>query len=146
MIRKLWKEQRSSACEHRAVSKDGRVICAKIVEGDNGVSPEVCAACPVAIVNCTHLRFGLRQTIPSPLVVRYNGRTEVWDDDPPEVRFQQAACSAKVTSIGDPRACAGCTLRQALEGAGTPLRSRPRVANAGSVAAFPAGSAVATNG
>jgi hypothetical protein len=79
----------ASPCEHRTVSKDGRIICKKIMVGDNGVSPNECRACPFRAVNCQHLRFSLQQTSPRPLVVRYNGREEVWDDDPAELRFEQ---------------------------------------------------------
>ena len=146
MIRNLWKEERSNECEHRSVSKDGRIICAKIVDGDNAVSPDVCAACPVRSVNCTHLRFGLQQTAPSPLIVRYNGRTEVWDNDPPEVRFQQAACSTMIMPIEHPRVCAGCTLRQALNGATAPSQPSRRAAGSGRVAALPDSSALSAGG
>jgi hypothetical protein len=102
-------------CEHRTVSRDGRIVCAKIVEGGNEVSPDVCRTCPLKAVNCAHLRFSLKQITPTPLVVRYNGRTEIWDDDPAEVRFEQSACSAKVMPIQSPKQCVGCTLRQAIE-------------------------------
>jgi hypothetical protein len=108
-------------CEHRTVDKDGRIVCKKIVQGDNEVSPNVCRSCPFKSVNCAHLRFSLSQSSPSPLIVRFNGRTEVWDDDPPQLRFERAACSARVMPIDHPRSCAGCTLRQALQ----PPASRP---------------------
>lgn len=101
-----------SACAHRAVSKNGRIICAKIVEGDNAVSPQICQACPVRAIDCGHLRFSLRRTSPSPLTVRLNGRTEVWDDDPPETRLQEAACAAKVMPVKNSRVCQGCEQRQ----------------------------------
>ncbi|MGD8627408.1 MAG: hypothetical protein PVF47_16085 [Anaerolineae bacterium] len=99
-------------CEHRTVSKDGRILCKKIVEGDNEVSPNVCRDCPMRAVNCEHLRFSLRLSSPSPLTVRFNGRTEIWDDGPPALAFERAACAARVVPIHGPRACAGCTLRQ----------------------------------
>jgi hypothetical protein len=135
-----------SPCEHRRASKDGRVICAKIVEGENEVSPNVCRTCPVKAVNCAHLRFSLCQTVPSPLIVRHNGRTEVWDDDSPELRFERAACAARVVPIHDPHACAGCSLRQPLQApVEAPLRQR-RVAAAGRVVAFPSREAVAAAG
>lgn len=137
-----------SPCEHRSVSKDGRIVCRKIVVGDNSVSPNECRGCPFKIVNCRHVRFSLEQTSPRPLVVRYNGRQEVWDDNPAELRFEQAACAAKVAPILDPRACAGCALRQAV---GEPVeqpvrRRRRRAAAAGKVVAFPGRAATASIG
>jgi hypothetical protein len=158
MIRKLSTVRKSelpvpgmSPCDHRTVSKDGRIICAKIVEGDNAVSPEICQTCPVRAVNCIHLSFSLQQTSPSPLIVRFNGRTEVWDDDPPEVFFDQAACAAKVMPIASPRSCAGCVLRQPL-GATTdrpPESAAPRCRRAraaGKVVPFPDRRAVVATG
>jgi hypothetical protein len=136
-----------SPCEHRMVSKDGRIVCRKIVVGDNSVSPNECRACPFWAVNCKHLRFSLQQTSPRPLVVRYNGREEVWDDDPAELRFEQAACAAKVAPIQDSRACAACSLRQAVgEPVEQPVRRRRRVAAGGKVVAFPGQAAVAAAG
>lgn len=143
MIRKLSLDQRLSPCEHRTVSKAGRIICAKIADGDNVVSPDICCTCPVKVVNCTQLRFTLRQISPSPLIVRFNGRTEVWDDDPPEVRFEQAACGARVMPVEHPRVCAGCTLRQPIDApAEQPVRRQRRVVGRGRVVAFPGGSPV----
>jgi len=146
MVRELSLAQRFqgqiqslNSCEHRTVSKDGRIICNKIVEGDNEVSPILCRACPFRAVNCAHLRFSLRQTSPSPLTVRFNGRTEVWNDDPPELRFEQAACAAKVMPIAHPKQCEGCTLRQALQALlpqPQPLRRR-QVVGGGKVVPFP---------
>lgn len=137
-----------SICEHRTVSKDGRIVCRKIALGDNSVSPNACRGCPFKMVNCRHLRFSLEQTSPRPLVVRYNGRQEVWDDDPAELRFEQAACAVKVAPIQDPGACATCTLRQE---AGQPVeqpirRQRRRAAAAGKVVAFPGPAAAAPAG
>ena len=127
-----------SPCEHRTVSKNGRVICAKIVEGDDAVSPEICQACPVRAINCSHLRFSLRRTSPSPLTVRYNGRTEVWDDDPPEARLQEAACAAKVMPIKHSRACLGCELRQPVAAPGqAPMPRQRRAPRGGKVVPFP---------
>ena len=74
-------------CEHRTVSRDGRIVCKKIVDGQAEVSPSVCRQCPSRAVNCRHLRFSLRLTSPSPLLVRFNGRTELWDDGPAELPF-----------------------------------------------------------
>jgi len=104
-----------SVCEHRTVSKDGRILCARIVEGENHVSPDVCRDCPFKAVNCRHLRFALRQILPRPLLVRFNGRTEIWDDQPAELRFERAACALRVLPIDHPRACAACSLRQPLQ-------------------------------
>jgi hypothetical protein len=126
------------SCEHRTVSRDGRIICAKISEGDNAVSPALCRACPFQAVDCAHLRFSLQHTAPRPLVVRYNGRTEIWDDEPPALHFCQAACAARVMPIDHPRACAGCTLRQALQApAAPPPRRLRRAACSGKVVPFP---------
>ncbi|MGD2206857.1 MAG: hypothetical protein PVH17_08770 [Anaerolineae bacterium] len=131
----------SRLCEHRTVSKEGRIVCRKIVEGEGEVSPNVCRACPARAVNCAQLRFSLRQSTPSPLIVRFNGRTEVWDDGPPELHFERAACAARVVPIEHPRACAGCALREPVRapaeqqvpaGAGkvVPFPQRERVAAA----------------
>jgi hypothetical protein len=127
----------SSICEHRTVSKDGRVVCRKITEGDNQVSPNVCRDCPFKTVNCAHLRFSLRQTWSSPLIVRYNGRTEIWDDDPPRLDFDRAACAARVIPIEDPRVCASCSMRRAVQcPVEEPARRRP-AASMGKVVPFP---------
>jgi hypothetical protein len=142
------------SCAHRSVSKDGRIVCGKVVEGENEVSPNVCWACPAKAVNCTHLRFSLRQSVPSPLIVRYNGRTEVWDDDPPELCFERAACDAQVMPIHSPRACAGCSLRQPQWAVREPPVRRGRASNGsnrgvkggGRVVPFPGREAVAATG
>jgi hypothetical protein len=134
-------------CEHRMVSKDGRIVCTKIVEGENAVSAEVCRECPVRAINCAHLRFSLRQATGSPLVVRYNGRTEIWDDEAAGVRFERAACAAQVRVVEHPRACAGCRQRCALEGSGSGIVERPRqVVAGGKVVAFPGREVVAATG
>mgnify|MGYP001817131152 CR=1 FL=1 len=138
--------QNLGLCEHRKVSKAGRIVCAQIVEGDNEVSPNVCRDCPFKAVDCGHLRFTLRQTEPSRLVVRYNGRTEIWDDDPPELRFERAACTAKVMPIYEPRSCAGCTLRQPLQAPVERPERRRRVAGAGKAVQFPSREALVATG
>jgi hypothetical protein len=127
----------TSPCEHRTVSKDGRIICRKIVEGENSITPELCHTCPFRAVNCTHLRFSLRKTSPSPLIVRFNGRTEVWDDDPPELHFRQAACSAQVIPIESPRSCANCALCQPEQSPAARPVQRRKAARPGQVVPFP---------
>jgi hypothetical protein len=102
-------------CEHRTVSRDGRIVCKKIVEGQAEVAPNVCRQCPSRTVNCQHLRFSLRLSSPSPLVVRFNGRTELWDDGPAVLGFDRAACALRVTPIHTPQTCAECSLRQAQQ-------------------------------
>jgi hypothetical protein len=123
-------------CEHRSVARDGRIICAKIAEGDNNVSPSLCRSCPFQAVNCAHLRFSLQHTAPRPLLVRFNGRTELWDDEPPSLRFQQAACAVQVLPIDNPGICATCPQRQALRSSTppAPARRQRRAAAAGAAA------------
>lgn len=129
--------QDSSPCRHRTVSKDGRIVCRKIAEGDNNVSPDLCRTCPAKASNCAHLRFSLRKTSPSRLVVRYNGRSEVWDDEPPEIHFQQAACAVQVLTIKSTRVCLGCALRKPEQApAALPAPRRP-AAPPGKVVPFP---------
>ncbi|MFN2166805.1 MAG: hypothetical protein ACK2U9_11165 [Anaerolineae bacterium] len=139
-LQNVLPEATGASCEHRTVSRDGRIVCRKIVAGDNEVSPNVCRTCPFKAVRCGHLRFSLRQTEPCRLVVRFNGRTEIWDDDPPEVRFEQAACAAKVMPLQHPKQCVGCALRQPV-GAGTghvPSHQPRRAVAGGAAVPFPA--------
>lgn len=134
-----------SPCEHRTVSRNGRIVCAKISVGDSGVTPNTCRACPFKAVNCAHLRFSLRQSSASPLIVRFNGRTEIWEDEAPVLSFEQAACAARTVPICHPKQCAGCPLRQPVDApsrpsAGVPLapqRRAPRAGVAGRVVPFP---------
>ncbi|MFB0537553.1 MAG: hypothetical protein ACETWR_21520 [Anaerolineae bacterium] len=99
-------------CEHRSVAADGRIVCAKITLGDNEVSPNLCRDCPAKTIACHHLCFSLQKSSPSAIVVRYaNGRTEVWNDEPPSVSFLRAACATKVAPITSPKECAACSLR-----------------------------------
>ena len=134
------------SCEYRTAAKDGRIICSKVTEGDNEVSPNLCRECPFKAVNCSHLRFSLRQTSPSPLIVRYNGRTEIWDDGPNELSFEHAACAAKVIPVYGPRSCAGCTLRKPVQAPAQkpPLGRKP--ADIGKVVVFPSHEPVAVPG
>jgi hypothetical protein len=136
-----------SPCEHRTVSKDGRIVCAKIVEGEDSVSAEVCRGCPVRTVNCAHLRFSLRQSAGRPLLVRYNGRTEVWDEEPAGVRFDRAACAVQVKAVDHPQVCASCPLRCALAevGEGAVERHR-RAVGGGRVVVFPGREVAAATG
>jgi hypothetical protein len=78
--------------------------------------------------------------------VRYNGRTEIWDDDPPELRFERAACTAKVMPIYEPRSCAGCALRQPLQAPVERPERRRRVAGAGKAVPFPSREALVAAG
>ncbi len=126
-------------CDHRAVSRDGRIICRKITDGDNAISPSRCLACPAAAINCSHLRFSLRQTSPSPLIVRFNGRMEIWGDEPPELQMARAACAEQVIPIDSPLRCASCALRQPVH-APTARAAQPQprrcAARAGKVVPF----------
>jgi len=127
----------TSSCEHRTVAKDGRIICSRIVEGECDVSPNVCRECPFKEVNCSHLRFSLRQTSPSPLVVRYNGRTEIWDDGPCSLSFERAACAAKVMPVYEPRSCAGCAQHRPIQAPVQAPAIQREAASVGKVVAFP---------
>jgi hypothetical protein len=137
---------RASSCEHRGVSKDGRIVCARIVEGDNEITPNSCRDCPYKKVNCAHLRFSLRQTSASPLTVRYNGRVEIWDDEPPRLLFERAACTAKVMPLQHHRSCEGCTLAKPLQGKASRTRRQSRVTGTGKVVSFPSREALAPAG
>lgn len=136
-----------SPCEHRTVSADGRIVCKKIVEGDAEVSPSLCRSCPHKLINCAHLRFSLRQKSPSPLLVRFNGRTEMWDDGPPELLLERAACAARVIPVLDSGPCLGCALRRPLQEAAGQQGRRPQGASrAGKVVPFPTREAVGATG
>ena len=101
-----------TVCENRSVDKDGRIICQKISDGDREVSPNLCRDCPAKQAGCDHLRFTLSKTAPSPIVVRYaTGRVEVWNNDPPSLRFQRAASSARVSPVHSAAQCLSCSLR-----------------------------------
>ena len=138
--------QSASSCEYRAVSKDGRIVCSKIVEGDNEVSPNICRSCPFKLINCAHLCFSLCQTSSSPLVVRYNGRTEIWDDNPPELEFERAACTARVIPIYEPRSCSGCSMQLPLQPPAEEQKRRKQAAGLGKVVPFPSHEALAATG
>ncbi len=128
-------------CEFRSVDKDGRIICKKITEGDNEVSPNLCRECPARKANCTHLTFSLLKTVPSPIVVRYaTGRVEVWNDDPPALHFRRAACALHVVPIQSPVQCLACSARVCR----VPVEPQPVPAQAGKVVHFPSPAAVAS--
>lgn len=117
------------ACAQRQVLADGRVICGKVGRGNAEVSPALCAACPARLVNCQHLRYTLRKDEPVAIVVRYaGGRTEVWDDVPPSMKFAKSACALRREPIQSPADCAGCALRLAEHGTGMVVPLRPLMA------------------
>ncbi|MBI5305075.1 MAG: hypothetical protein HY868_23285 [Chloroflexi bacterium] len=102
-------------CPYRRASDDGQIMCDRIKAGDRAVSPNICRACPVAAINCAHLRTTLSHDARPPITVRWgNGKTQIWEADAPSIAMEHAACAAKVTPIHSPRDCAGCALRQPL--------------------------------
>jgi hypothetical protein len=135
-----------ASCEHRTVAKDGRIVCARISEGDSEISPNICRFCPFRAVNCAHLRFSLRRSSPAPLLVRYNGRTEVWNDGPAELRFERAACTARVIPVQEPRSCTGCTLRQPIQAPLEQADQKRRAVGIGKVVPFPSHEPLAATG
>jgi hypothetical protein len=99
-------------CQFRQVDAHGRILCNLIKGGDREVSVNLCRACPVAQINCQHLRAGLQKHTSTPITVKFaTGRVEVWDDQPPTIEFKQAACAAKTMPIHSARDCAGCPIR-----------------------------------
>ena len=133
-------------CPHRSVTRDGRITCNKIVEGDNEVSPNLCRDCPARQIGCDKLRFSLRKSSPRPIVVRYgNGHSEVWNDQPPKITFLRAACAAKIAPINDPRQCAACALRTAGEPALEEVSLPRKAPRGGKVIPFPQRVAVAAS-
>lgn len=103
-------------CPYRRTDDDGHILCDKIKTGDREVNAATCRACPIAAINCAHLRATLEHHARPPLVVRWgNGKTEVWDDfAQASLTLTRAACAEQVTPITSVNDCAGCTLRQAL--------------------------------
>jgi hypothetical protein len=145
MIRQLPSSRRTpcaavspSGCEHRTVSRDGRVVCGKITQGDNSISPELCRACPAMSVNCAHLRFSLNHSQSVPLVVRFSGHTEIWADDSPELLFHHAACAARVVPVQQPKSCAGCPLRAPLLATPDAAVSERQPGHSGKIVVLPA--------
>lgn len=102
-------------CPYRLVDGEGHILCNQIKRGDREVTPAICRACPIAQIDCRHLKATLDQQTRVPITVRWgNGKTQVWDDPTPPLAMQRAACSAKTIPILSPRDCAGCAIRQAL--------------------------------
>jgi len=102
-------------CPYRLVDGEGLILCNQIKSGDREVSPAICRACPIAQIDCQHLKATLDQQTRVPITVRWgNGKTQVWDDPTPPLAMQRAACSAKTIPILSPRDCTGCAIRQAL--------------------------------
>ena len=102
-------------CPYRLVDGTGQILCDKIRTGDRAVSPEICRACPVAAIDCAHLRAQLTQHTRPAITVRWgNGKSEVWSDPTPIIALDRAACAQKVIPIHSSRDCAGCPLHQSL--------------------------------
>lgn len=100
-------------CPYRLVDNDGCILCNQIKAGNRQVSADTCQACPIAEINCTHLRATLHSQSLAPLTVRWgNGKTQVWADPAPPLVLERAACAVKTIPISSPRDCAGCDLRR----------------------------------
>ncbi|MBM3130005.1 MAG: hypothetical protein FJ009_15460 [Chloroflexi bacterium] len=120
-------------CPYRRADDDGHILCDKIKTGDREVSPNICRVCPVAQINCAHLRAALEHHARPPIVVRWgNGKSQVWDDFAQDsLTLARAACAEKVLPIHSARDCAGCALRKAVDSPQTadrrPTTALPRV-------------------
>ena len=103
-------------CPYRHADDEGHILCDKIKSGDREVTPNICRACPVAHINCAHLRATLEHDARPPITVRWgNGKSQVWDDFAQDsITLSSAACADKVIPIHSPRDCAGCALRKPL--------------------------------
>ncbi len=114
-------------CPYRHADDDGLILCNQIKTGDREVSPNLCRVCPIANINCAHLRATLAHHVRPPITVRWgNGKTEVWDDLADNaLSLARAACAAKVTPIASARDCAGCALRVPLVTAAPPTAAQP---------------------
>jgi len=114
-------------CPCRHADDEGHILCDKIKSGDREVSPNICRTCPVAHVNCAHLRATLDHQARPPIVVRWgNGKSQVWDDVANDsIALTRAACAAKVLPIHSPRDCAGCALRLPVDSPQSTLNSQP---------------------
>lgn len=129
-------------CSYKTVAEDGRMLCSKIVRGDREVTAALCASCPAVGVThvqaapgsdpqiapyCRHLRFSLEKEQCGPIIIRYgNGKTVVWDERPPVLRFARAACAMRLVPLCSVADCLSCPERSA---------ALPRVANLGQGAA-----------
>jgi hypothetical protein len=128
-------------CEYRTALDDGRIVCNKITEGSPEVNPNICRSCPLASINCSHLRFTLRKVGHKPILVRFgNGASAVWDDNPPAVELVRGACAEKVKPISSRRDCAGCDAQCPMWDnvpLQAPLPRETAVASVGNVIRFP---------
>ncbi len=116
-------------CPYRHADDEGHILCDKIKSGDRAVTPNICRACPVAQINCVHLRARLDHQARPPLTVRWgNGKSQVWDDFAQDsISLASAACAEKVIPIHSPRDCAGCALRKPVDSPQSPV-DRPMTA------------------
>ena len=114
-------------CPYRQVDDEGQILCDKIKSGDREVTPTICRACPVAQINCAHLRATLDHHARPPIVVRWgNGKSQVWDDlGCDTIALARAACAEKVAPIHSSRDCVGCALRKPAENQASIVNSQP---------------------
>jgi hypothetical protein len=117
-------------CPYRHADDEGHILCDKIKSGDREVTPNICRVCPVAQINCAHLRARLDHQARPPLTVRWgNGKSQVWNDFAQEfISLASAACAEKVIPIHSPRDCAGCALRKPVDSLRSTVDSRQTVA------------------
>lgn len=145
LVRQPAPSRATGPCPHRTVSDDGRVLCRKVIERDNAVTPELCGDCPFSAIDCAHLRFTLSLSSGSPLMVRFNGRTEVWEDEAPKVTLHRAACVAKVSQVDRRSACTGCSLREPILSPEKRVAHKPASPVPSNVIPFPLREAVAAS-
>jgi hypothetical protein len=62
------------------VDGEGHILCQQIKSGDREVTPAVCRACPIAQIDCRHLKATLDQQTRVPITVRWGNGKPVWDD------------------------------------------------------------------
>jgi hypothetical protein len=125
-------------CQFRQVTNDGLLVCSKITGPNREVTAEICQACPVAAIDCQHLRVSLTKEESGSIIVRYgNGRSEVLEGEPSGVRMQKAACAALAVQVSGPQMCVGCALHAPASTAGRQAIGR-RVADAGKILTMPA--------
>ena len=105
-------------CQYRKVTNDGQLACAKISGPNREVSAEICQACPVAAIDCQHLRVSLQKEEGGSITVRFgNGRSEVWAAEPTHVYMRRAACAALCVQISGPQMCIGCAVHRSASAA-----------------------------